>query len=170
MAPEGMITRPTTDRIKETLFNIIAFDIPQCQFLDLFSGSGAIGIECLSRGAKKVVFVEKDEKAFRCIEENLKKTSLKEDAIVYNMDVRTAIEKLGNQKQQFDIIFLDPPYKLDFIEDVLRDIMAQNLLASEGYIILEHGTEYILPPFRGLKTIKEKKYKTTTLRFLKGQI
>ncbi|MBQ6463329.1 MAG: RsmD family RNA methyltransferase, partial [Pseudobutyrivibrio sp.] len=86
-APEGLDTRPTTDRIKETLFNMIAFDLPDANFLDLFAGSGQIGIEALSRGAKEAVFVEKDKKAYDCIEKNLIKAKLTDKASVLKTDI-----------------------------------------------------------------------------------
>ncbi len=164
-APEGIETRPTVDRIKETLFNMITFDVPGCHFLDLFSGSGAIGIECLSRGAEKVVFVEKSPQAMACIRENLIKTHLLEEAILYPVDVVQAIDALEHKKETFDIIFLDPPYALEALETLLNKISSSTLLKESGYIILEHGTQYPLGELNNLKCIKQKKYKTTTLSF-----
>ena len=105
----GNETRPTTDRIKETLFNILQPEIPGCRFLDLFSGSGGIGIEALSRGASYAVFVEKNPKAAACIRENLAFTKLAEDGKLLNMDVLQALRSLEG-KGVFDIIFMDPPY------------------------------------------------------------
>ena len=104
----GVETRPTTDRIKETLFNILQPQTADCRFLDLFSGSGAIGIEALSRGAAKAVFVEKNPRACNCIRENLTFTKLANDAMVLNMDVIQAMRSLEG-KEVFDIIFMDPP-------------------------------------------------------------
>lgn len=164
-APEGVETRPTIDRIKETLFNMIAFDIPGCRFLDLFSGSGAIGIESLSRGAKRAVFVEKNTQAIACIRQNLAKTNLSDQALLYTVDVDQAIHQLIQKKDVFDIIFLDPPYALKEIEALLIKISQSSLLEKKGYIILEHGTQYPLKAVEGLRLIKEKKYKTTTISF-----
>ncbi len=123
VAPEGMETRPTTDRIKETLFNMIAFDIPECHFLDLFSGSGAIGIESLSRGAKYAVFVDQGNKALACIKENLEKTRLKESAEVLACTAQEAIHTLSLRKKSFDIIFMDPPYALEGVYNILKCIV-----------------------------------------------
>lgn len=167
MAPEGMETRPTTDRIKETLFNMIAFDIPDCRFLDLFSGSGAIGIESLSRGAEKAVFVDQGEKALACIRGNLEKTKLMSNAKVMAMSVSQAINQLGKNKEQFDIIFLDPPYALEGIEQILQEIETNKLLSEEGYIILERSSNSIVKLPQDLVLWKEKQYRTTTLSFIK---
>ena len=165
IAPEGMNTRPTTDRIKETLFNMIQFDLPGCQFLDLFSGSGGIGIEAISRGAQQAVFIDKDPAAFQCIKKNLEKTTLQDQAIVYNIDVYSGIKKLVAEGKRFDIIFLDPPYALPDTKDILAFIGSHDLLKDDGYLILEQGTDQAIDKIEGLKLIKEKQYKTTTMSF-----
>ena len=168
LAPEGMETRPTTDRIKETLFNMIAFDIPECEFLDLFSGSGGIGIESLSRGAKHAVFVDQGDKALACIRANLEKTRLTKEAEVMNMNVLDAVKTLGRRQAKFDIIFMDPPYALEGIDHIIETIVEQELLHEEGYIILERSsTNSIVKLPHNLVLWKEKKYKTTTLSFIK---
>ena len=167
MAPEGMETRPTTDRIKETLFNMIAFDLPECEFLDLFSGSGAIGIESLSRGAKQAVFVDQGEKALSCIHGNLEKTRLTSCAEVLACSAEAAIRLLGEKKRTFDIIFMDPPYALEGIDALINRIAEYDLLKEDGYIILERSTKSIVNLPRNLVLWKEKKYKTTTLSFIK---
>lgn len=166
-APEGMETRPTTDRIKETLFNMIAFDLPECEFLDLFSGSGGIGIESLSRGAKRAVFVDQGEKALACIRGNLEKTRLTADAKVMGVNALDAIKLLGRNKEVFDIIFMDPPYALEGIDQLLEAIVENNLLHEDGYIILERGSNTIVNLPHNLVLWKEKQYKTTTLSFMK---
>lgn len=165
VAPEGLQTRPTTDRIKETLFNIINFDLPGCSFLDLFSGSGAIGIEALSRGSKEVMFVENGKEALSCIKENLEKTKLKDQSVICAMDVAGALQKLVQQGKKFDIIFMDPPYALASIDSLLTYIAQHDLLEKDGYIIVEQGTDRKLTTIEGLQLIKEKEYKTTTLSF-----
>ena len=164
-APEGDSTRPTTDRIKETLFNMIAFDMPNCELLDLFSGSGAISIECLSRGGKKAVLVEKDKKAIDVIKRNLEKTRLKAKTRVMELDVITALDKLKGD--EYDIVFMDPPYQLQNIEEILQKLSENNILAENGYIILERSTNTIVNLPQNLVLWKEKKYKTTTLSFIK---
>ena len=115
----GIDTRPTTDRIKETLFNILQPELLECRFLDLFSGSGGIGIEALSRGASYAVFVEKNPKAAACIRENLAFTKLAEDGKLLNMDVLQALRSLEG-KGVFDIIFMDPPYNNELERQVLE--------------------------------------------------
>ncbi len=169
VSPEGITTRPTIDRIKETLFNMIAFDMPECMFLDLFSGSGAIGIESLSRGAKLVVFVEKDKHALAALRTNLNKTKLQDAAAIYEMDVLSALDKLIAKSQRFDIIFLDPPYAMKNVENILEKIVANELLNEEGYIILERSTNTLVFLPQNLVLWKEKVYKTTTLSFLRKE-
>lgn len=166
-APEGMGTRPTTDRIKETLFNMIAFDIPGCEFLDLFSGSGAISIESLSRGAKSAVLVERGEEALKTIRQNLEKTRLTNEAEVLGMEVNAALTKLKQQNRQFDIIFMDPPYAMENIMEVLEKIENHGLLKPDGYIILERGSNTIVNLPQNLVLWKEKNYRTTILSFIR---
>ena len=132
---EDISTRPTLDRVKESLFNIIQNDIEDNTVLDLFAGSGAIGIEFLSRRAKQVYFCDKSSKAVAMIEKNLEKTKLKEKAIVYNKDYIDCINTVKNIK--FDIIFLDPPYKEEFALDAIEKISNLKLLKDDGIIIIE---------------------------------
>lgn len=132
---EDISTRPTLDRVKESLFNIIQNDIEDTTVLDLFAGSGAIGIEFLSRRAKQVYFCDKSSKAVAMIEKNLEKTKLKEKAIVYNKDYIDCINTVKNIK--FDIIFLDPPYKEEFALDAIGKISNLQLLKDDGIIIIE---------------------------------
>lgn len=163
---EGLATRPTTDRIKETLFNIIAFDLPECSFLDLFSGSGAIGIEALSRGAKEAVFVEHAAECQRVIAENLRHTKLAERARLMQADVLAALDTLAAEGKKFDIIFLDPPYAAELYGAVLEKIVQKGLLRQDGYIIAEHAAQGKLPLPQGMAILREKVYKTTVLTFL----
>lgn len=164
---EGLETRPTTDRIKETLFNMMAFDLPMAEFLDLFSGSGAIGIEALSRGAKRAVFVEQSAVCGKIIRENLLHTGLAENAELMETDVLAALAKLIEREAQFDMIFLDPPYKAGLLEPVLEKIVAGGLLKKDGYIIAEYGAKNPPAPVQGLTVVREKKYKTTEICFLR---
>ena len=163
---EGLSTRPTIDRMKETLFNIIAFDLPDARVLDLFSGSGGIGIEALSRGAKEAVFVESNDACARVIKENLLHTKLDKQATLLQMDVEEALRKLGNEGTCFDVIFMDPPYAAGLAEVSLNGILEHVLLAAEGFVIVEHGAKTPLLPLEGLRIFRQKEYKTTTLTFL----
>ena len=123
VTPRGMETRPTTDRIKETLFNILQNDLCGCRFLDLFAGSGGIGIEALSRGGAEAVFVDNSKEALSCIRENLSKTHLSDRAIVLGQDCVSAIHALDAKKKQFDIIFMDPPYQLGAEKEALAELI-----------------------------------------------
>lgn len=134
---EGLETRPTLDRVKEALFNILQFDLKDAKVLDLFSGSGALGIEALSRGAKKSVFCDKSNKAINIINKNLKDTRLDNKAKVINKDYIDTIKQLHRESEKFDIIFLDPPYKTDYAINAIEQIIEFNLLEEDGIIIVE---------------------------------
>lgn len=163
-SPQNMDIRPTTDRIKETLFNIISHDLVDCKFLDLFSGTGAIGIEALSRGAEKAVFVDKSIDSIKIIDYNLLHTKLFSKAKVCTGDVLSVIKKLGEQQQKFDIIFMDPPYLQNYISQVLTAIRQANIL--NGYIIVEHETKDNFKIPEDFKILKQKVYKKTTMTFM----
>lgn len=166
ITPQGLSTRPTTDRIKESLFNIINFDLQDCKFLDLFSGSGAIGIEALSRGAKKAVFIEQNPDAIHCIKENLAKTNLSENASVLHGDVISWLQTLGDKEEKFGIIFMDPPYEAGIVQQSLQVIKDSNLLEPHGYVIVERGSGDFKVDIPGYCITKEKVYKTTTMTFI----
>ena len=165
---EGMDTRPTTDKIKETLFNILQADIPGCYFLDLFAGSGQIGLEAISRGARKAVFVENSKKASACIEDNIKFTKFTEEASLMTMDVRSAISMLEG-KYQFDIIFMDPPYKKDLEKEVLALLSHSSIVKPDTIIIVEAScdTEFDDVEEYGFELTRYKKYKTNAHAFLR---
>lgn len=162
-----MDTRPTTDRIKETLFNMIAHGLYDCTFLDLFAGSGAIGIEALSRGASHCVFVENSPAACKCIKENLEKTKLISDADVMMSDVLTALRRLEG-KQVFDYIFMDPPYDNEFERKVLEYLSTSTLINEDSLIIVEASISTDLSYIEdlGFSLIKRKDYKTNSHIFL----
>ena len=166
--PDGLDTRPTSDRIKETLFNMIAFDIPDCNFLDLFSGSGQIGIEALSRGAAKSIFIEKDKKALSCISNNLKKAKLTDDAVVYSEDVFSGLNRIKTS-EPFDIIFMDPPYNKLIEKQVLQQLKDKSYVSEDTLIIVEASleTNFSNVSELGFNIIKEKIYKTNKHIFLK---
>ena len=134
---EGDATRPTLDRIKEALFNIIQFDIEGANILDLFSGSGALGIECLSRGADHAVLCDNSYEAIKIINQNIENTKFVEKATVINKDYILALKKLSKEEYKFDIIFLDPPFKTDFDVKALNEIIELELLNDDGVIIIE---------------------------------
>ena len=166
----GLDTRPTTDRIKETLFNMISHEIADSCFLDLFSGSGAIGIEALSRGARKAVFVEQNHKAMTCIRENLTFTKLAKQAVLLEMDVVSALKRLEG-KYQFDYIFMDPPYRKMLEKQALEYLSASSILSEDAVVIIESSldTEFSYVEELGFSVIKEKIYKTNKHTFLERE-
>lgn len=163
----GMDTRPTTDKIKETLFNILQTDVCGCRFLDLFSGSGAIAIEALSRGAAHAVLVEQNGKAAECIRENLIFTRTADRAEVYRCDVLTALRRLEGQKP-FDIIFMDPPYHQELEHQVLASLADSSLADEYTVIVVEASLETDFSWLEGLgyHAYKYRKYKTNQHVFL----
>lgn len=152
---EGEIIRPTTDRVKESIFNLIQFYIPGSKVLDLFAGSGALGIEALSRGADEAVFVDVDKASVDVVLKNLANLKFTEDVKVYNMPYSDFFKRSNDC---FDVIFLDPPYNKGFIEPVLADIVKNKRLSDEGIIMLESDDTDMHTEFEGLKVIKQKKY------------
>ena len=165
---EGIETRPTLDRVKESVFNIIQQDIEGAIVLDLFSGSGAIGLEMLSRGAKKAILCDNSKKAIEIIKKNTEKTHMIEKAEIYNLDFKDAIEKVKNQK--FDIIYLDPPYNTDFIVQALKKIIDLNIIKKDGKIILETDDEQrIIKDIENINVeiIDKRKYGRATVIFLR---
>ena len=158
---ESLSTRPTKDMVKEALFSSIYID-EETSFLDLFSGSGAIGIEALSRGAKEVYFNDLNKDAVNVIKENLLK--LKENRVVYNLNYDACLRKLNGNK--FDYVFLDPPYAFEEYENVFRLIAEYNLLKDNGKIIVEVKKDVELNDnIYSLNKYKEKKYGISKLLY-----
>lgn len=154
--PEGMQTRPTADRVKEALFSIINFDIPGAKVLDLFGGTGQLGIEALSRGAASAVFVDAREDACRLIRENLRRTKLEQNARVVRSDY---LEYLNRCREQYNIILLDPPYAEVFLENAIKKITEIDILQSDGIIVAERPLGKELPwEFEGFTRSKDYKY------------
>ncbi len=164
----GEQTRPTTDRIKETLFNIIAPDIPGCVFLDLFAGSGQIGIEALSRGAKTAVFCDNNHRAISIIGKNLAKTGLGKQSVIFACDASGALSKISGRGMQFDIIYLDPPYEAMVEEKILTQILQLNLLKENGSVIIEAAADrdFSFAEDLGFVLGRAKQYKTNQHIFL----
>ena len=159
--PEGMLTRPTADRVKEALFSIINFDLPGAAVLDLFGGTGQLGIEALSRGANSAVFVDQREDACKIIRENLRRTKLESQGCVVRSDY---LDYLRRSREKFDIILLDPPYAEVFLENALKCITEIDILKSDGIIVAERPVEKELPfEFEGFTRSKDYKYGKTLL-------
>lgn len=167
---DGMDTRPTTDRIKETLFNMISEYLADSNFLDLFSGSGAIGIEALSRGAASASFVEQSKRAMACIRENLAYTKLADRADLYETDVINALSRMEGRKS-FDYIFMDPPYNQLLEKKVLEYLSSSTLLSEDGLIIVEASleTDFSYVETLGFIVVKEKIYKANKHVFMERE-
>ena len=152
---EGESTRPTSERTKEAIFNIIQFDIEGRRVLDLFGGSGQLALEALSRGALSATIVDSNQSAVNIIKENAKKTHLFEKCVVLTKDYKSYLK--GNDKDKFDIIFLDPPYDSDMLENALSIILENSMLNYGGIIVLESGKDEI-PEHKTLTVHKHAKY------------
>ena len=165
--PEGMATRPTTDRVKEALFSIIQFDIPGCRVLDLFVGTGQLGIGALSRGASGAVFVDASDTACKLIRENLRRTKLEASATVIRGDY---LDYLHRCRDKFDIIFLDPPYAEVFLENSLKCITEIDILQTNGIIVTERPLDKEIPwDFPGFTRSKDYKYGNTLITLYRKQ-
>ncbi len=167
--PEGQDTRPTTDRIKETLFNILQGDIPGSIFVDLCSGSGGIGIEAISRGAKRAYFAENAVKAAKCIQDNLSFTKFTDRAVLLKQDVVSALG--GIHEKEVDVIFMDPPYQAGLEEPVLSALSRASYVTEDTLIIIEAelNKDFFFTQDYGFEVIREKKYKTNKHVFMKRQ-
>ena len=164
---EGMDTRPTTDRIKETLFNMLQNDVPGSYFLDLFAGSGQIGLEAVSRGARYAVFVENIKKACACIEDNIHFTKFDRETKLLQSDVISAIRSMEG-KYRFDVIFMDPPYKHEYEKEVLECLKDSSILKEDTLIIVEASldTSFDYLSELGFTLKKLKTYKTNVHAFI----
>ncbi len=167
---DGLDTRPTTDRIKETLFNMIQQDVSDCYFLDLFAGSGQIGLEAVSRGAAKAFFVENAKNAAACIQENIRFTKFDDACTLLQMDVISALRTLEG-KYRFDLIFMDPPYKKELEKEVLTFLSNSSLVKPSAKIIVEAAldTDFSYAEELGFTVLKEKCYKTNKHVFLQKE-
>lgn len=142
---EGKETRPTLERIKEAIYSIIGEKIVDAKFLDLYSGTGNVTFEGLSRGAKRAVMIEQDKEALRIIIENVNNLGLENRCRAYKNDVFRAIEILGRKNEKFDIIFIDPPYKENISTKTIEKIYESELLEADGIIISEHSIYEKMP-------------------------
>ena len=167
LTPEGLNTRPTTDRVKEGLFSIIQFEVEGRSVLDLFAGTGQLGIEALSRGAKNAVFVDFSQPAVKLVKENIKRTKMENSSTVIQSDYESFLRSC---KQKFDIIFLDPPYAEKFLENAMKIISEIDILRDSGIIICEKTADKAFEgDFEGLQKQKEYRYGNTSLvLFRKG--
>lgn len=162
---KGMETRPTTDKVKESIFNCIQFEVQDARVLDLFAGTGQLGIEALSRGARSALFVDRRADAVKLVRENLALCRLEENAQVICGD---SLAALGTQSGRFDIIFLDPPYESGLLEQAMEKIVSFDILAPHGIIVAESAADKTLPelfpPYSGYREYRYGKIKVTVCR------
>lgn len=165
--PQGLDTRPTTDRIKETLFNILQGDIPGCVFVDMFSGSGGIGIEALSRGARKAYFVENAREPLSCLTDNLKFTRFEDRAVVLKQDAVAALT--GISEKEVDILFMDPPYGQEQEKRVLEALRNARYITGDTLIVVEASLDTHMDYVQeiGFSVVREKTYKTNKHIFIR---
>jgi 16S rRNA (guanine966-N2)-methyltransferase len=168
-AVPGINTRPTTDKVKEAIFSSLGISFSQKWALDLFAGTGGLGIEAISRGIEKAIFIDRDPKAVAVIKENLKAAGFAERAEVYRNDADRAIKALAKRGIPFDLVFLDPPYRLRDWDRWLSGLTHGKLLSPEGMVVCEHDAFYAFPdPPAPLSLWKDARYGDTHITFLRN--
>lgn len=166
-APRGLETRPTTDRVKESVFNILGDIVVDAQVLDIFAGTGNLGLEALSRGATAAVFIDSSIESIKIIKENAKRTKLIEQTEVYRNDVIRALERFVETSRSFDLIFCDPPYNKGLVEIVLEKIENNSILNPQGILVIEHSKhEKITDQWSNLQLRRVEQYGETLISFL----
>lgn len=166
VAPKGVDTRPTLDRVRESLFNILAPRMQGARVLDLFAGTGALSLEALSRGAASAVLVDHDRRAWEAIERNIAALGCRETATLLKCDWRAAVRKLAPENAQFDICFLDPPYRFAAAEDMLSALCESGVLDWDALVVYEHGRGFV-PASPALRATDLRRYGDTEITFLK---
>ncbi len=162
---EGIQTRPTTDRVKESLFNLLQYDFYDKHILDLFAGSGALGLEGISRGAQKATFVDQNKSCVEVIKKNLIKIKSLEQATILQSDVNFAIAQL--KPKEIDIVFMDPPYHKDLILPALEAMIAHDILSNSAMVVVEHEKTDLWDVPKGYECVKSRTYGITTLTILR---
>jgi len=163
--PLGFLVRPTAEKVREALFNILGNAVDGCKFLDLFAGSGAVGLEAASRGAAKVTFVESKASVIKVLQSNIEKCKLSDMATLIHFDVIGTLRTLNNRQLQFDIIFLDPPYEQELLAECLQLISKYPLMSAHSIIITQSFFKTPLPAIAGIKLYRQEKYGETLLSF-----
>ena len=165
-SPKGLSVRPTSEKVREALFDILGTSVKETCFLDLFAGTGAAGIEALSRGAKNVIFIEKEPKCIKIIKENLEKTGNSQNAIVYKIDSLSGLKLLAKKKYLLDYIFLDPPYNKGLVNISLLEISKLSILRKNGLLIAQHyKKEKAMENLNNLKLFNQRRYGECYLSF-----
>ena len=167
---KGDSVRPTTDRVKEALFNILREKIIGAEVLDLFAGVGSLGIEALSRGAKRAVFVDKRAACARIIRKNLARLDFHNRAEVYQEEVGPVVKRLAQREREFNLVFVDPPYGSDLAEETLGNLMERHIVEDKGIVMVEHHRKRIMPKeIGGLKLVRDERYGDTSLSFYRAE-
>lgn len=156
VAPAGNKTRPTQDYVRESLFNIIRWDVQEARVLDLFAGTGALSLEAISRGAKEAVLIDMDRDACNAIKKNMETSRLAQQCRLIARDYRQAMDALAREGQKFDVVFIDPPYKMENTGDMCAELMDKGLLADQFLIVVEHK--------RGLAPLLDLRFEAFDLR------
>jgi len=162
-APDNGAVRPTSDKLKGAIFNILFYNLDDLKVLDLFAGSGGLGIEALSRGAEKAIFVDRNRKSIDCVSENLQNTDLRDCAEVFCMDYRRALKYFSGHGYAFDLVFLDPPYHEIDWNELLSCPEWRDLLENESVLVAEHDSTLILEAPAGFETLDNRKYGDSAL-------
>lgn len=166
-SPKGKGIRPTADRVKESIFNILGGQLEGIRVLDLFSGTGSLGLEAISRGAQHVVFVEKSRSALNALKKNISLCGFDSHSIVLAMSVPHGLAFMGQKGESFQVIFADPPYGRGWVEKTISEILAHGILSQDGMIVMEHAPYESLSRNHGkLVTLKQKTYGDTIISFL----
>ncbi|MBW2276408.1 MAG: 16S rRNA (guanine(966)-N(2))-methyltransferase RsmD [Deltaproteobacteria bacterium] len=166
VAPSGRDVRPTSDRVREALFSTLGTAVAGARVLDLFAGSGALGLEALSRGASVAVFVDNSRRAVDAVRRNLEATGFGECARVIPGDALVVLDRLGGERSAFDLVFLDPPYKSGLRLPALERLAALDLLAPSARVVAEHPVDQELQVIAGLRIIASKRYGGTALTLM----
>ena len=165
-SPKDLSVRPTSEKVREALFDILGISVEETCFLDLFAGTGAVGIEALSRGAKKVIFIEKEQKCIKIIKDNLKKTENTQNALVYKVDFLSGLKLLARKNILLDFIFLDPPYNRGLVNISLLEISKLPILRHDGLVIAQHyKKEKVMEKLNNLRLHNQRRYGECYLSF-----
>ncbi len=165
-SPKGLSVRPTSEKVREALIDILGTSVRETFFLDLFAGTGAAGIEALSRGAKNVIFIEKEPKCIKIIKENLEKTGNSQNAKVFKMDFLSGLKLLAKKNYLLDYIFLDPPYNKGLVNISLLEISKLSILRKNGLLIAQHyKKEKVMENLNNLRLSNQRRYRECYLSF-----
>lgn len=166
--PKGMDTRPTQDKVKESLFSILRNDLEGARVLDLFAGSGALGLEALSRGADFAVFADKARPAQECVQKNIQALRMEARTRLLRCHWKMALKKLEDEGERFDLIFLDPPYRMEGANEMLSALCAGKICGPETLVIYEHA-KALPPDTAGWETLDRRDYRDTVITFLRKE-